>query len=359
MRRQGPGDEFRLIVVHLHGVARRAVNAGGLYGIEGDLLPLVSAVIIKRQHGAEHQRGRGVLHGGGAVLVLLIRLAVAAKAEIAQRVERTAAVDDIHAHDDVRMVADDQIRPSGNRHFGEDGLRLSAVAAVLLPAVEDSNDCVRLTGLLDFRNLLAEIRAVAIGVLRVVVVPEQAHQADGHAVLGVEVELFRFGVAVLVVCAKPAETLCLDSGNCIAEALRTVVERMVVCQRRDFHARGGKHLGVLRRPTEPVAIVAFALVTRVKGVVVGQHALQIDDGQVILGKEIREVFEEVSRAFAVIDGKEAVLGGAQVILAAKGDVAGEGEGDGLLRQRERGEKTEKQQQAGYLPHVNPPSPSAG
>ena len=134
---------------------------------------------------------------------------------------------------------------------------------------------------------------------------------------------------------------------------------MVVCQRRDFHARGGKHLGVLRRSTEPVAIVAFTLVARVKSIVVGQHALQIDDGQVILGKEIREVFEEVSRAFAVIGGKEAVLGGAQVILAAKGDVASEGEGDGLLRQRERGEKTEKQQQAGYLPHVNPPSPSAG
>ena len=259
----------------------------------------------------------------------------------------------------MRVVADDQIRPGGNRHFGEDGLRFSAVAAVLLPAVEDGNDRVRLTGLLDFRNLLAEIRAVAIGVLRVVVVPEQAHQADGHAVLGVEVELFRFGVAVLVVCAKPAETFCFDGGNCIAEALCAVVKRMVVCQRRDFHARSGKHLGVLRRPTEPVAIVAFALVTRVKGVVVGQHALQIDDGQVILGKEIREVFEKVPRAFAVIDGKEAVLGGAQVILAAKGDVAGEGEGDGLVRQRERGEKTEKQQQAGYLPHVNPPSPSAG
>lgn len=166
------------------------------------------------------------------------------------------------------------------------------MAAVLLPAVKDGNDRVRLTGLLDFRNLLAEIRAVAIGVLRVVVVPEQAHQADGHTVLGVEVELFRFGVAVLVVCAKPAETFCFDSGNCIAEALCAVVERMVVCQRRDFHARGGKHLGVLRRPTEPVAIVAFALVARVKGIVVGQHALQIDDGQVILGKEIREVLRK-------------------------------------------------------------------
>ena len=140
---------------------------------------------------------------------------------------------------------------------------------------------------------------------------------------------------------EPLDPCAFHCSDGILQAVHAVIVGVVVGQGDGLHAGGGEDVYILGLSLEKVGAVLALL--HGGELAVGQHALQVDDGQVILGEEVRKVLQEVLRAVLFIHAGEGVRLAGQALLAAEGHVAGKGDGDGLVRQSQQGQHEDKQQ----------------
>ena len=238
----------------------------------------------------------------------------------------------------MRMASRDEIRPHVDELVGQLGLGIGVLGGILRAGVLGKDDGVHPLLLAQDANLFGQLLPQGIEMHAL-----HAEKGDLDAVLFIDVGR----QLVKDVHARAGERL-----HGAGFALIAVVQRVIVVQVGGLDAGQRQDARKVRRAAEAVGFV-----DGVAGVIL-EHAFEVDNGQVIFGKEVAHLFKEVGITLfpgIVVEGPFAVD---QPILAAQRAVSHKGDGDGCFGQRRarHGKQDQAQRRCKRFTHAQPPFP---
>ena len=297
------GDDFiRFLAGHADGleVALR-IRAGDMSGIDPQLLPDIFSQCGERQVCLNNCCEQGIR---------LLDTGIAAETEVSEGIADGPLVVDFHALQDMRMVHDDQIRAGINRGLAEAFLEIIAALAVFGSRMEDKDngiDAVRF----ELGDLL-----LAFGEERIELGRDQTIECNPDAVLLKD-------VAVRVSKVSNVCLFELFHGGLVTAV--TVILHMVIGKIAGLNRGYFQNIQKLRGSAE--AELLFLVFT---GGGVGDDTFKIDDGQIIVLKEVQEILEEIAVAVLLdmrFKGGRAVSVG---FFTAERHIPCKGDGDGFV-----------------------------